>query len=416
MKIAILGAGGREHALAWKFAQTITAAHIYVLPGNGGIPNSVPIDPNNFEAVAQFCLQQGIELIFVGSEMPLANGITDFFKAHYPKIAVFGPTKAAAQLESSKIWAKRFMQQYGVATAAFQSFVDTEKALPLIAQKQGQVVIKFDGLAAGKGVFVCDNVQEAHHALAELKQEYGNNVPFIVEERLKGYEVSLIGFTDGNCFKPLYPAQDHKQLLDNDEGPNTGGMGVYCPFPLSQQQRADIDQHIVQPTLKGIATENLDYKGILYFGIMMTENGAKLLEYNARLGDPETEVLLPALASNLLDIVNACLVGKLADCEVALLQGYWVDVVLASGGYPKNYQKGLPISGINLLAPDTLLFHAGTATNSKGELVNNGGRVLNVVAQGNTLEDAINKVYKEVEKISFDQMHYRKDIGKRKNV
>lgn len=413
MKIAILGSGGREHAIAWKFAQHLPIHHIYVLPGNGGIPNSVPhIQPDKFDDIAQFCQQNHIQLLFVGAEVPLAAGIVDYFKQYYPAIAVFGPSQKAAQLESSKIWAKQFMRQYGVATADFETFNNTQQALPLIKAKNGKVVIKFDGLAAGKGVFVCANVAQAEQALQDLNQEYGEEAHFLVEERLQGYEVSLIGFTDGKTFKALYPAQDHKQLLDNDQGPNTGGMGVYCPFPLTQAQYDDIEQNIIQPTMQGIAAENLDYKGVIYFGIMMTNTGAKLLEYNARLGDPETEVLLPALKTNLLHIVQACLNGSLADCAVDMEQGYWVDVVLASGGYPKAYTKGLPIKGMEQLNPDTLLFHAGT-TLAQQELLTNGGRVLNVVAKGNTLSEAIANVYQEVSKIKFDNMHYRKDIGKR---
>lgn len=412
MKIAILGSGGREHALAWKFAQSIPPEHIYVLPGNSGIPNAHPINPNDFDAIAAFCRQHAIELIFVGPEVPLSNGIVDYFRSN-TEIAIFGPTQAAAQLEASKIWAKQFMQRHGIATAQFQQFTDTEQALPLVAALGGKLVLKFDGLAAGKGVFVCSDIEQAQVALAELRRDYGKDAPFLIEERLEGYEVSLIGFTDGITFKPLYPAQDHKQLLDNDEGPNTGGMGVYCPFPLNESQRADIEQHIVQPTLRGIAAEKLDYKGILYFGIMMTPQGARLLEYNARLGDPETEVLLPALQSDLLTIVQACLSGKLADCDVKLHNGYWIDVVLTAGGYPKNYAVGLPINGIKQLNADTLLFHAGTARNEQGELLTAGGRVLNVVTKGDTLAEAIKKAYCEVEKISFDGMHYRRDIGQR---
>ncbi len=413
-RIAILGSGGREHALAWKFAQHLPPSHIWVLPGNGGMANTAPLDLNDFDAIGQFCIQQGIGLIFVGPEVPLANGIVDYFRQHYPTIAIFGPTQAAAQLEASKIWAKQFMQRNHVATASFWTFTHNKDALPLLTQLNGRAVIKFDGLAAGKGVFVCGNMTEACAALAELNAEYGSNIPFLVEERLDGYEVSLIGFTDGYTFKALHPAQDHKQLLDGDKGPNTGGMGVYCPFVLTEQQYADIEQHIVQPTLRGIVAEQLDYKGIIYFGIMMTAQGAQLLEYNARFGDPETEVLLPALETELLPIVEACLAGRLAQCEVVLRQGFWIDVVLASGGYPKQYAKGLPIYGIEQLAPDTLLFHAGTAQIEDGKLITAGGRVLNVVGHGHTLAEAIAKTYAEVQKISFDGMQYRRDIGQRK--
>lgn len=413
-RIAILGSGGREHALAWKFAQQLRTDQIVVLPGNGGTPNQASIDLNNFETLAQYCRQEAITLVVVGSEVPLSKGISDYFKANCPDIAIFGPTQAAARLESSKIWAKQFMQRHGVATARFQTFCQTDDALPLAQEWNGKLVIKYDGLAAGKGVFVCANMEQTQTALAELKQDYGNDAPFLVEERLEGYEVSLIGLTDGKTFCALHPSQDHKQLYNNDQGPNTGGMGVYCPFALSADQRADIEQNIIQPTLRGISAEGLDYQGFLYFGIMMTPQGARLLEYNARLGDPETEVLMPALKTHLLPIIQACLAGKLDECAVELHEGYWVDVVLVSGGYPKQYATNLPISGIEKVAADTLLFHAGTQRDAQGILRTSGGRVLNVVAHGNTLAEAIKKAYAEVAHIHFDHIHYRTDIGQRK--
>ncbi|MEJ2054647.1 MAG: phosphoribosylamine--glycine ligase [Calditrichaceae bacterium] len=299
MKIAIIGSGGREHALAWKFAQSKSADEIYVIPGNGGTKNNVAINSNNFEAIEKFCKEEQIDLIFVGPEDPLANGIVDYFCDK--NIRIFGPDKEAARLEGSKIWAKRFMKKHGVATADF---------------------------------WMEENGDE------EIKKRYGNDADYIVEQKITGQELSIIGFTDGKDIKLLMTSQDHKPAYDGDTGPNTGGMGAYCPVPFCDEAiLADIKTKIVNPTLKGIQTEKLNYKGVIYFGIMMTEQGPMLLEYNVRFGDPETEVILPALKSDLLDLVLSCLDGNLSTFNLAFNDGYFVDVVLASGGYPGSYEK-----------------------------------------------------------------------------
>ncbi len=411
-KILILGSGGREHALAWKFSQTMGTKNVYVIPGNAGIENSYPQEKTDFNNLKTFCEKHHIQTIFVGPEQPLSEGIVDFFKSS--GIQVFGPDRQAAQLESSKIFAKRFMQKYGVSTADFQEFNHIDDAVNFIEEKQGNLVIKFDGLAGGKGVFVCSNLNEAKEALSELEAKYGKNVKFIIEERIDGDEISIIGFTDSHTIKTLLPSQDHKQLLEGDHGPNTGGMGAYCPVEVSGDILQAINLQIVQPTLKGIQAEQMNYKGVIYFGIMIKDKKPYLLEYNVRFGDPETEVLLPSLKTDLWQITKACLNGTLSGISLKFEPDYFVDVVLTSGGYPKQYEKGKEISGLNNLLAETLVFHAGTKKEND-RILTNGGRVLNIVTKGKTLDEAIKKVYKEVEKVQFDDMNYRKDIGKRKN-
>ncbi|CAA6818587.1 MAG: Phosphoribosylamine--glycine ligase (EC [uncultured Aureispira sp.] len=410
MKIAIIGSGGREHALSWKLGKSLGEAAVYTLPGNGGIPNSHPMDIDDFEAIQAFCEANEITYIFVGPEVPLANGIVDYFNK--TNIKALGPCKAAAKLEGSKIFSKQFMEKYGVATADFHSFSAVSDAEEIVHELDGDLVLKYDGLAAGKGVFVCNNIEEALDGLDELRDQYGEECPFLIEDKIEGDEISLIGFTDGENIQLLLPAQDHKQLNDGDTGPNTGGMGVMCPVPFWNAALAEaIDTKIVQPTLKGIQAEKMEYKGVIYFGIMIGEDGPELLEYNVRFGDPETEVLLPSLKTDLGEVVKACLNGSLGDLKLEFETGFFVDVVQVSGGYPKAYEKGHTIHGLSKVA-DALVFHAGTAL-KKGKIVSNGGRVLNVVAQGKTLDAAIKKAYEECAKISFKDNFYRKDIGQR---
>lgn len=411
MKIAVLGSGGREHALAWKLAQSVGRENIFCLPGNGGTWNNVSIAPYDFQAVETFCLENDIELIVVGPEDPLANGVVDFFKNK--KIRVFGPDRRAAQLESSKIFAKKFMKKYGVATADFWMLEDGDDIEQVIDQLGGQLVIKYDGLAAGKGVFVCNSAQEAYEALQELKRRYGDTAPFFIEQKFSGQELSVIGITDGRHFKLLLPSQDHKPAFDGDRGPNTGGMGAYCPVPFCTDEiLQQVQEQIVQPTLQGLQQEQLDYHGVIYFGLMITEQGPKLLEYNVRFGDPETEVILPALKSDLLELIEASLDEALETVELTFNAGYFVDVVLASGGYPGSYEKGKLITGLEELPDDVLVFHAGTRKED-GKLLTAGGRVLNVVAHDATLAGAIERAYNAVQKIHFENMFYRKDIAQK---
>lgn len=412
MKIAVIGSGGREHALSWKLAQSLGQENVYTLPGSDGIPNSHPLELLDFEALERFCLAQKITHVFVGPEVPLAAGMVDYFVDS--PIQVLGPNQQAAQLEGSKVFSKQFMERYGVATAPFEAFEQLSAAADTIRAKRGDLVIKYSGLAAGKGVFVCDNEAEAEAALADLRRQYGEQCSFLIEDKLQGDEISIIGLTDGNTIRLLLPSQDHKQLYDGDKGPNTGGMGAFCPVPFwNDQLAAQVQEAIVEPTLKGIQAETgMVYKGVIYFGIMLTANGPQLLEYNVRFGDPETEVLLPALKSDLAALVRACLEGTLADVELEFNEGYFVDVVQVSGGYPRSYEKGYVIRGLDQVT-DAIIFHAGTKRNEAGEWCTNGGRVLNVVAQGATLEEAIDRAYAATATIHFENYYYRKDIGRR---
>jgi phosphoribosylamine--glycine ligase len=407
MRIAVLGSGGREHAISWKLQQS--ADKVFCLPGNGGTTNNVDIDPNNFDAVKEFCHKEEIELLFVGPEAPLAKGIVDYFSEY--DIKVFGPDREAAKLESSKIFAKKFMQKYKVATAKFHVADSKQKAVKVIEKMNGNCVLKYDGLAGGKGVYVCSNMEEATQAVAELYEKYGADANLLVEEKLEGKELSILAFTDGQSYQLLLPSQDHKQLLEGDKGPNTGGMGAFCPVPFyNEELKKQIEQAVIEPTMQGIRQENFNYHGVLYFGLMITADGPKVLEYNVRLGDPETEVVLPALKSDLKELVLACFDGSLADFEMEFNDRYFVDVVLVSGGYPQAYQKGKKINGISDL--EDLVFHAGTKFVDDG-WITSGGRVLNVVDSGETLAAAIQNTYKKIQKYSFEDMFYRKDIGNR---
>ena len=413
MKIAVIGSGGREHALVWKLAQTEGWENVYALPGNGGIPNSFHVDIADFQAIEEFCNVHAIQLIFVGPEQPLSEGIVDYFRK--TDIQIFGPDQKATRLESSKIFAKYFMQKYEVSTARFKTFTKVEEAKSYALEMEGNCVLKYDGLAAGKGVFVCKNEQELENSITDILQTYGENAPFLVEQRIVGDEISIIGFTDGNTIKLLQTSQDHKQLLEGDLGPNTGGMGAYSPIKgIDPVLMNKIKMRIIKPTLQGIVEEKMDYRGMIYFGIMVENGVPYLLEYNTRFGDPETEVLLPALKNNLTEVIMACLEKRLSDVELSFETGFFADVVLASGGYPKEYKKGLTITGLDALEKDVLVFHAGTVKD-QGKILTHGGRVLNVVAQGKTLEESLQKVYKAIENIHFEGMYFRKDIGKRVN-
>ncbi len=412
MKVAIIGSGGREHAMAWKLGQDIPEEDIFVLPGNGGTTNNVPLDTGDLGAIEAFCLERGIELVLVGPEVPLAAGIVDHLAER--GVRAFGPTAAGARLESSKIWAKKFMRRHGVATADFQVFDRAADAMTYAKELGGKAVVKYDGLAAGKGVFVCNGLDEVAQAIEKVRTTWGTHTPLLVERCLEGAELSILGFTDGRTIKLLTPSQDHKQVYDGDSGPNTGGMGAFCPVPACDSKLlARIDETVVQPTLRGLREESIDYRGFIYFGLMITADGPQVLEYNARLGDPEAEVILPALESNMLDIVQACLDGRLDECEVKTRDGFFVDVVLASKGYPGKYEKGIEITGWDRVDPGTLVFHAGTRRDGE-RVLTSGGRVLNVVAHGDDLESAITNAYAQCEKIEFEGKYNRTDIGRRR--
>ena len=407
MRIAVIGRGGREHALCWKLAQEVGEMNVFCLPGNGGTPNRRAVDEMDFGGIRACCEAEGIELVVVGPEAPLAAGIVDELTGG--RIRVFGPTRAAARLEASKAWSKQFMQRHGIATAVGAFFASPREAAAHVAAETGGVVVKYSGLAAGKGVFVCRDADAGLDALREIENRHGAEATVVVEELLEGPEVSVMGVTDGRSIQLMPPSRDHKRLLDGDAGPNTGGMGAFTPVPdVGPEQMAQIERDVIAPTLKGFAADGIGYRGFLYFGVMLTAAGPKLLEYNARLGDPETEILLPTLGGGLLPTILAAMDGTLDRTPFAVRPGAVVDVVLAAGGYPGNIQKGVPITGIE--SSEALVFHAGTEIRD-GRLAVSGGRVLNVVAHGADLAEARDKAYGACEQIHFDGMQYRRDIG-----
>ena len=409
MKIAVIGRGGREHALAWKLAQSVRAENVFCLPGNGGTANHRPVAENDAAGIRAFCEAEGVDLVVVGPEAPLAGGLVDELSGG--RFRVFGPTRSAARLESSKTWSKQFMLRHGIPTASAWMLDSPRAAEGLVRAQRAGVVVKYSGLAAGKGVFVCPDPKEALVALEEIERRHGADAPVVVEELLEGPEVSVMGITDGKSIQ-LFPAsRDHKRLQDEDRGPNTGGMGAYTPVPdVDEGAWKEIRKSIVGPTLNGLAEEGIPYRGFLYFGLMMTAGGPKLLEYNARLGDPETEVLLPALEGDLLPVLMACFDGTLDKHPLTARPGVVVDVVLAAGGYPGQLRTGGLIRGIE--EAEALVFHAGTERRG-GDVVVSGGRVLNVVAHGADLETARRRAYAACGKIHFEGMQYRTDIGGR---
>ncbi|MBD2724364.1 phosphoribosylamine--glycine ligase [Hymenobacter armeniacus] len=412
--VLLLGSGAREHALAEKL--TRDGATVHVLPGNASIPNSqLGFNPLDFEAVRAYAQAQDSTLIVVGPEAPLAAGIADFFAGS--DIRVFGPTRSAARLESSKVWSKEFMRRHGVATAQAWPFRSDNiaAARAKAAELGGHVVVKYDGLAAGKGVYVCSSPAEAEAAFDDLQASYSGWFSFLLEEKLTGPEISIIGLTDGITIRLLATSQDHKQLLAGDQGPNTGGMGAYCPVPFADDNvLAAVRRDIVDPTLRGLQREQFAFRGFLYFGIMLTPSGPKLLEYNVRLGDPEAEVLLPALDSSLLTLIEATLDGSLAQQGVRQRPGAFVGVVLASGGYPApTFPTGFPISGLDHLPADVRAYHGATRRNDAGQLVTNGGRVLVLTAHGRDLEEATARAYDACARVTFEGAYFRPDIAQR---
>ena len=412
--LILLGAGAREHALHDKL--TRDGATVFVVPGNAGIPDSHPeINPLDFAQLQAFAREKASSLIVIGPEAPLAAGVVDFFAGS--DIKVFGPGRAGATLESSKVWSKDFMRRHGVMTAQAWPYRSDRmaEARAKAAELGGEVVIKYDGLAAGKGVYVCSSVAEAETALDELQSLHEGWFSFLLEEKLTGPEISIIAVTDGTAIRLLATSQDHKQLLAGDRGPNTGGMGAYCPVPFADGNvLAAIRRDIVDPTLRGLQAEQFDFKGFLYFGIMLTPGGPKLLEYNVRLGDPEAEVLLPALESSLLELIEATLDGTLNRTTVRQRPGAFVGVVLASGGYPAaKFPTGFPITGLDKLPHDTTVYFGGVKADAAGQIITSGGRVLVAVGHGPDLETATAKAYAAAEQISFQDKYVRPDIAQR---
>ncbi len=419
-KLLVVGSGGREHALVWKLAQSPEVEKIYAAPGNPGmrqLAECVDIAVDDIEALCDFAMQNKIDLTVVGPEAPLTLGIADRFKAQ--GLQVFGPSAAAARLEGSKAFSKNLFKKYGIPTADFEVFDDAQKAREyahkLFDQGQGAVV-KADGLAAGKGVVVAQSFAEAVEAIDSIMTDKtfgaaGDKI--LVEECLQGEELSFFAISDGSDYLALLSAQDHKRIFDNDQGPNTGGMGAYTNPPLyTEELKRKIISEVIEPTIRAMQSEGCPYQGVLYAGLMITSNGPKVLEYNARFGDPEAQVLMPMIKSDLLPVLEAASRGQLKGLTVEINPGSCVGVVLAAGGYPGSYKKGDVITGLDQLNDDTIVFQAGTAMKND-QLVTAGGRVMAVVARAESIPAAISKVYSEVEKIHFDKMQYRHDIARK---
>lgn len=416
--VLLIGGGGREHSIAWKLKQSELLGELYAAPGNPGteqIAQNIELDIADFDGIVDFAEKKKIDLVVVGPEKPLVDGMADYLEEH--GIPVFGPGKEAAQLEGSKEFAKGFMKKYEIPTADYQTFTSDEfdKALNYIREKnQYPVVLKADGLAAGKGVFICETEDEAARRFRQFAEDENLSKAsgiVVVEEFMQGEEASVFVISDGHSAKVIHNAQDHKRIGDGDTGLNTGGMGAYSPAPvLTPFIMEQVEREIILPTITGMQLEESPYKGILYIGLMITEDGPKVVEYNCRFGDPECQAILPSFQNDLLDLMILSESQRLDERELKTDNRYRCCVVLASEGYPGNYEKGKPIRGIDQVDPEALVFHAGTSK-SNSEIVTSGGRVLNVVGSGNTLQDAIDHTYKNVHRITFDGVYYRSDIG-----
>ena len=419
MKVLIVGSGGREHTLAWKIHQSPRLSRLYSAPGNPGtrqLGQNVPIPASDLEGLLNFARQEQIDLTIIGPEAPLVNGMVDRFEAAGLRVA--GPRQGSAQLEGSKVFAKDFMQRHRVPTARYRSYEDAGAAIEALRRGEWEfpVVVKADGLAAGKGVLICQDVGESLDAIRLVMQERkfgaaGDRV--VIEEFLEGEEVSFMVFTDGNRVLPMVPSQDHKAIYDGDKGPNTGGMGAYSvDWILNPETREQVMDQVIGPTIDGMAAEGHPFQGVLYAGLMLTSDGLKVLEFNVRFGDPETQVLLPRLESDLLEVFWAIAQGELDLTEVKWVDDATVCVVLAAPGYPGSYEKGIPIQGVEKAEGEhhTVVFHAGTALQDD-VLMSSGGRVLGVTSRAPTLQQAIQRAYRGAEKIEFNGKYYRRDIG-----
>lgn len=418
MKVLIVGSGGREHALAWKVAQSPRVDKIYCAPGNAGIAEyaeCVPITAMEFDKLAAFAKEQAVDLTIVGMDDPLVGGIVDAFEAQ--GLRVFGPRKNAAILEGSKAFSKDLMKKYQIPTAAYETFDSAEVALAYLETADFPIVLKADGLALGKGVLICQNLDEAKEGVKEIMTDKkfgsaGNRL--VVEEFMTGREVSVLSFVDGKTIKTMTSAQDHKRAGDGDTGLNTGGMGTFSPSPFYTDEVDDFcKKYIYQATVDAMAKEGREFKGIIFFGLMLTEKGPRVLEYNARFGDPEAQVVLPRMKNDLVDVCEACIDGKLDETDLQFEDNAAVCVVLASEGYPVKYEKGLPIRGLENFKDKEgyYVFHAGTKFDGD-TIVTNGGRVLGVTAKGENLKAARANAYEAVKWIDFDNKYYRHDIGK----
>lgn len=419
MRILVVGGGGREHSIAWSISRNSSVAKIYAAPGNAGISSvaeCVKLDINSNEELASFAEEKGISLTVVGPEIPLVAGIVDVFSSR--GLNIFGPTKEAAQVEGSKSFAKNLMKKYGIPTGEADVFERYDDAVSYVKKRKPPLVVKADGLAAGKGVTVCLDEKQALNALEDcfVKKKFGQaGERVMIEEYLEGEEVTCKAFTDGETVLPMAPAQDYKPVFDGDKGPNTGGMGSYCPVPVVDDKMFnEIIKKALEPTVAALRSEGIIYRGVLYAGLILTKDGPQVLEFNCRFGDPEAQVVLPLLRSDLVEIMLALVEGNLKDYKLRWRKGACVAVVLASQGYPGSYEEGFEITGLDEAAKieGIHLFHAGTAKKN-GKIVTASGRVLNVAAVGGSFKEARERAYQGVEKIHFEGMHHRKDIAER---
>jgi len=419
MKILVIGSGGREHAIVWKLSQSRIADKIYCAPGNGGIKEIaelVDIKADDTQGLLDFAKKNNIDLTVVGPEMPLVKGIVDIFNKN--GLRIFGPLKELAMLEGSKVFAKTVMTRFKVPTAGFKVFDNPDSAKKYIKERGAPIVVKADGLAAGKGVIIAKTIKEAEQAIdsimvARIFGESGDKI--ILEDCLEGEEASLLIFTDGKTIVPLESSQDHKRIFDNDKGPNTGGMGAYSPAPVVSKKILDeAIERVFRPVIGGLAKQGKVYKGVLYAGLMITKNGIMVLEFNVRFGDPETQAILPRLKSDLVEIILACIDGTLDKIDVKWDNASCISVVCASKGYPDEYEKDKEILGLEEARKikDIVIFHAGTK-NENGRILTSGGRVLGVTSLGRDIKSAKENAYKAIEEIRFEGMQYRKDIGDR---
>ena len=420
MKVLIVGSGGREHAIAWKVAQSKKVEKIYCAPGNAGISEvaeCVPIGAMEFDKLVAFAKEKEIDLTVIGMDDPLVGGIVDVFEKE--GLRVFGPRKNAAILEGSKAFSKDLMKKYNIPTAAYETFTDPEKALEYLETAKMPIVLKADGLALGKGVLICQTLEEAKEGVKTLMMDkkFGSaGDEIVIEEFMTGREVSVLSFVDGNIVKIMSSAQDHKRAKDGDQGLNTGGMGNFSPSPFYTKEVDEFcKKYIYQPTVDAMKAEGRPFKGVIFFGLMLTPDGPKVLEYNARFGDPEAQVVLPRLENDIVDVFEACIDGTLDQVDLKFDNDRaTVCVILASDGYPVEYKKGFPIEGLEKFKgkDDYYVFHSGTKFNENGQIVTNGGRVLGVTATGKDLKEDRKKAYEATEWISFENKYMRHDIGK----
>ncbi len=417
MNVLVIGSGGREHVIAYKIRQSPLCSDLFCLRGNGGtleIAENIELSETDFESIKNFCKRNNVSLVVVGPEAPLAMGISDYLSSE--GINVFGPSKRASQIEASKSFAKVFFKKYNIPTADFSVFDNYRDAMEYINRKGTPIVVKADGLARGKGVSVAKSADEAEHALKEIfvNKKFGKaGEKVVIEEFIEGEEASLLAFVDGKTIIPLIPAQDHKQIYDNDKGPNTGGMGAYARAPIINDKLfKEIIDEVFLRTMDGFAMEGISYKGILYAGLMIKNNRPYILEFNCRFGDPEAQAILPLMKSDIMELFIASVESELSGGKVEWDNRYAVCVVAASGGYPNHYEKGKEITGLKRVKQleDVAVFHAGTKR-IKGKIYTNGGRVLNVVGISRNFTDAQKKAYSGIQLIKFEGMYYRKDIG-----